>query len=98
MIIYICSVCGGSEHYRDRVKRCIKTKGGVVKSVYVERYCCDICGRVERKLPKNILPYKHYERDIFDGVINGWITSNTLGYEDYPCEMTMVRWRHALIT
>ena len=26
------------------------------------------------------------------GVIEGLITPETLGYEDYPCEMTMHRW------
>ena len=47
-------------------------------------------------MPKNILPFKHYEKDIIEGVTEGWITSDTLGYEDYPCEMTMKRWREEI--
>ena len=27
------------------------------------------------------------------GVLEGLITCETLGFEDYPCEMTMIRWR-----
>lgn len=26
-------------------------------------------------------------------VLEGLITCETLGFEDYPCEMTMIRWR-----
>ena len=26
------------------------------------------------------------------GVLEGLITCETLGFEDYPCEMTMLRW------
>lgn len=93
---YICTKCGGSMRYYDKAKRCIKTKGGVVEWVYVKRYECKKCGKVERKLPKNILPYKHYEKEIIDGVTEGLIDSDTLGYEDYPCEMTMKRWREEI--
>ena len=35
---------------------------------------------------------KEYESEIIIGVIEGLITPETLGYEDYPCEMTMNRW------
>lgn len=73
--------------------RRIKTKGGVTKSIKVQRVKCSKCSKIRRILPKNILPYKHYEREIVEGVIEGLITSDTLGYEDYPCEMTMSRWR-----
>ena len=27
------------------------------------------------------------------GVLEGLITSDTLGFEDYPCEATMANWR-----
>lgn len=36
---------------------------------------------------------KQYEADIIIGVLEGLITCGTLGFEDYPCEMTMIRWR-----
>ena len=31
--------------------------------------------------------------NIIIGVIEGLITCETFGFEDYPCEMTMIRWR-----
>lgn len=43
--------------------------------------------------PRFIYPYKQYESEIITGVIEGLITCETFGYEDYPCEMTMIRWK-----
>lgn len=37
--------------------------------------------------------FKHYEADIIDGVVEGLIGPDTLGYEDFPCEETMKRWK-----
>lgn len=39
-----------------------------------------------------MLPYKQYEAEVIIGVLEGLITCETLGFEDYPCEMTMSRW------
>lgn len=94
--VYICKDCGVEMKYHDKAKRRVKMKGGSSKWVYVKRYQCPKCGKIERKLPKNILPFKHYEKDIIEGVTEGWFTSDTLGYEDYPCEMTMKRWREEI--
>jgi hypothetical protein len=47
---------------------------------------------MHRELPDYILPYKQYEIEVIMGVLEGLITCETLGYEDYPCEMTMFRW------
>lgn len=38
------------------------------------------------------MPYKHYDCEIINGVVEGHITTDTLGYEDRPCEVTMERW------
>lgn len=89
----ICQICGGYESKNGHVLRSVKTKGGVTKFVKIQRVICKQCSKTRRILPKNILPYKHYEREIIEGVLEGLITSDTLGYEDYPCEMTMNRWR-----
>lgn len=53
---------------------------------------CKSCGAIHRKLPEGLYPYKHYDAEIINGVVNHVITPETLGYEDYPCEMTMKRW------
>ena len=46
-----------------------------------------------RELPELIFPYKQYEAEVIIGVLEGFITCETIGFEDYPCEMTMVRWQ-----
>ena len=33
------------------------------------------------------------DKEIVDGVKEGLIDSDTLGFEDYPCELTMKHWR-----
>lgn len=87
-----CPKCGGALKYYDNVRRIIRTKGGVKCWTRVKRYKCEFCNGIHRLLPDYIFPYKHYEADIILGVVNGLITSDTLEFEDYPCEMTIKRW------
>lgn len=88
-----CIDCNGIVKYYDRTKRLIKTRGGKRHFIFIQRFKCNDCGRIHRVLPDYILPYKHYESEIIFGVLDGLINSDTYGYEDYPCEMTMNRWR-----
>jgi hypothetical protein len=88
----ICPECKGNLHYYDTVKRIVRTKKGKTKWVKIHRQRCVSCHRVHRELPDYIFPYKHYELDIIQGVVEGWITPETLGYEDYPCEAIMQHW------
>ena len=61
--------------------------------IIVPRYQCVGCRCIRRYLPDYIYPYKQYESEIIDGVIEGLITCDTVGFEDYPCELTMIRWK-----
>lgn len=88
-----CPICGGNLKYYDKVKRIVRTKNQVVNYIQIRRFQCEKCCAVHRELPEEILPYKQYEAEIIFGVIEGLITCETLGFEDYPCEMTMNRWR-----
>ena len=88
-----CPQCGGQLKYYDSVKRIVRTKNCMANKIIIKRLKCINCGRVHREIPDCVLPYKQYEADIIFGVIEGLITSDTLGFEDYPCEMTMLRWR-----
>lgn len=88
-----CPKCSGQLKYYDSVKRIVRTKRRITKKVIIRRMKCEHCGSLHRELPDFLFPYKQYEADIIIGVIDGFITSDTLGFEDYPCEMTMVRWR-----
>jgi hypothetical protein len=88
-----CPLCGGKLKYYDKVKRIVRTKGRVSKHIDMRRLQCVKCDAVHREIPDDIFPYKQYEAEVIRGVLEGFITCETLGYEDYPCEMTMARWR-----
>lgn len=70
----------------------MRTKGRKTTYLTIKRYRCIVCGTIHRKLPDDILPFKQYEAELIKGVAEGLITSDTLGYEDYPCEATMKKW------
>ncbi len=89
----VCPRCGGQLKYYDSVKRIVRTKNRNTRKIIIHRYRCLSCFSIHREIPNRILPYKQYESEIIIGVREGLITSNTLGYEDYPCEMTMIRWK-----
>lgn len=88
----ICPKCGGQLRYFDTVKRIVRTKARTTKWIEIRRVRCTVCGSLHRELPEELLPYKQYETDVIIGVLEGLITCETLGFEDYPCEMTMARW------
>ena len=87
-----CPKCGKELTYYDTVRRVVKTKGGAKRRVYIKRLRCGQCKAYHRELPEFIFPYKHYEAEIIQGVIDGIITPDTFEYEDYPCEATMKHW------
>ena len=89
----ICSECGKPLKYYDSVPRLVRTKGRQTRQVKIQRFHCPHCGGIHRNLPDYIFPYKQYEAEIIRGVLEGFITCETIGYEDYPCEMTMLRWK-----
>ena len=89
----VCQICGTTLKYYDSVSRIVRSRARKTDYVKVPRFRCPHCGEIHRKLPENILPYKQYEAEIIRGVIEGLITCETYGFEDYPCEMTMMRWK-----
>ncbi len=88
----ICPKCGGTLRYFDRVQRIVRTKNRQTEWIEIRRLHCTSCGALHRELPDDLYPYKQYEAEVIRGVLEGLITCETLGFEDYPCEMTMVRW------
>lgn len=88
-----CPVCGGYLKPYDHVKRIVRTKGR--KSWYerIRRMRCLDCRKLHNELPDYIFPYKQYEAELIRGVLEGLITSDILGYEEYPCELTMKTWK-----
>ena len=90
--ITVCPICGGKLKHYDYVKRIIRTKNRITTYTRVPRVKCSQCKKVHRVLSDNIIPFKQYEAELIFGVKEGLITSDTLGYENYPCEITMKRW------
>lgn len=96
MIAYgrlLCPRCGGELIYYDCVKRYLRGKYGRRRRVILRRMRCDVCHSIHRELPDYILPFKQYDADIITGVLEGLITFETTGFEDYPSECTVKRWR-----
>ena len=40
-----------------------------------------------------VVPFKHYASEIIEGVLDDVVTSDDEDSEDYPCDMTMSRWK-----
>lgn len=87
-----CIRCGAVTKYYDKVTRLIRSSNRTVENIEVKRYRCVKCGSVIRDCPDELVPNKQYDKGIIQGVIEGLITPDTYGYEDYPCESTMIRW------
>ena len=59
----------------------------------IRRLKCSSCGRLHRELPDCLVPYKHYASEVISGVLDGIISPDDEDSADFPCEMTMRRWR-----
>ena len=91
-----CPDCGAKLKKKGWVKRIIKLPGGAKNWRYIEvRQCTsESCGHKHRLLPDDNLPYKHYQRETIEKVIDDDFTEEELlEIEDYPCEATICRWR-----
>lgn len=87
-----CPGCGGDLKYYDTVRRVSRSKHRKTSRLYIRRMRCKGCQSLHKELPDSIFPYKQYEAEMILGVLEGYITSDTLGYEIYPHEITMLRW------
>lgn len=88
----MCPVCGEKLKHYDRVKRVKRTKNRITVYIIIDRVHCLRCGKIHRVIPNDLLPFKQYEAEVIFGVREGFITPDTLGFEDYPCEKTIKRW------
>ena len=88
----VCPNCGGILLYYDTVRRINLSKNRLKRKLYIRRLRCNKCRSLHRELPETVLPYKQYEAEMILGVLDGHITSDTIGYENHPNEVTMTRW------
>ena len=40
-----------------------------------------------------MIPYKQYSEEVISGVLSGVVNETDVDSEDYPCSVTMERWR-----
>lgn len=89
----ICPDCQSLMQYRDCRQRHIRKQGGGKHWGRVRRYLCKHCHRLHTELPTNLSPYKHYDAEIIGDVIEDVVSSDDEGFENYPCAVTMERWK-----
>lgn len=96
-----CPCCNGELHMRDHRYRIWKREGGEKRFIRIRRLQCTQCKRIHCELPDFLVPYKHYETEVIEGVLDGVITEDDPDSEDEngaqrPCDTTMKRWRQWL--
>jgi len=89
----LCPECGQVLSYRDSRLRVCKTHGGKKSYLLIRRLKCCHCHRLHNELPDILAPYKHYETEVIEDVVDGVIDADDIETEAYPCETTMRRWR-----
>ena len=88
-----CPKCECELEYRDSRPRILRRYGGDKYFLIIRRLKCMGCSCVHTELPDCLAPYKHYEIEVIENVIDEMITAENLE-EDYPCESTMSRWKN----
>lgn len=59
----------------------------------INRLVCTGCGKLHNELPECLCPYKHYDSQLIEDVLDGVICEADVECEDYPSESTMTHWR-----
>ena len=90
-----CPVCGGKLKKKGWVSRICRKEDGSEETYKIENRKCKnkSCRKSHRLLPDILLPYKHYEADLIEAVIDGLVGEDDPGLEDGPSESTVKRWR-----
>ena len=70
--------------------------GGETEWYLINRLQCsnDECRRLHNELPNNLIPYKHYDAQLIEDVVEGVVSEADRECEDYPCEQTMNHWKY----
>ena len=79
-----CPRCGGRLKYYDSVPRLVRTKGRQTSRVPMRRLRCSGCRGNPPGNWASVLPLQAVRAEVIFGVLEGLITCETLGFEDYP--------------
>lgn len=81
--------CGGVPVARGSKKRTLITNDGEKQVFSLKRMYCPECDRLHIVLPDVFIPYKHYEKQAIEGIIQG---ENDCCAAD---DSTLYRWKHS---
>lgn len=82
----ICPNCGGTLKFYDVVNRTVLDYEREKHFISVRRLVCTNCKRTHREIPEDVIPYRRYYKHVIFEADQDYI-------DDYPCEMTLKRWR-----
>ena len=90
-----CPICGSLLKKRDKRLRIHKLTGGKKEWYLINRLKCsnEQCGRMHNELPDCLSPYKHYDAQLIEDVVEGVVSEEDKECEDYPCVQTMNHWK-----
>lgn len=92
----VCPECMCQLALRDHKERIHKLAGGEKQWYMIPRWECkneDCPCRLHSGIPNNLTPYKHYDAEVIEDVIDDRKSSEDIETEDYPCEQTMQNWK-----
>ena len=84
-----CPLCGGVVYHRDCKSRDSKKLNGEVWRFRLRRLICDGCAKLQTELPDIIQPYKHYDSEAIQSVID----SGEKARECVADDSTISRWK-----
>ena len=90
MVACKCPLCGGALYHRDYKARNSKKLNGAVWHFMLRRLLCDDCAKLHTEIPDIIQPFKHYDSETIQSVIDG-------GEKAMDCvadESTINRWKY----
>jgi hypothetical protein len=85
----VCPLCGGELKYRDSRKRITKDILGDIRRFLLRRLRCIRCNKLHTEIPDIILPYKRYDTEAVQSVLDGAESASACAADD----STMRRWR-----
>jgi hypothetical protein len=89
MVACKCPLCGGAVYHRDYRSRKSKKLNGEIWLFMLRRLLCEDCAKLHTEIPDIIQPFKHYDSETIQSVIDG-------GEKARDCvadESTINRWK-----
>jgi len=71
MVACKCPLCGGAVYHRDYKSRSSKKLNGEVWLFMLRRLLCEDCAKLHTEIPDIIQPFKHYDSETIQSVIDG---------------------------